>query len=60
MVRHRWDVFTASIALLRLHLGGSWPRVAITLVAGLRPVVDKLRSRVSSAGRRASVAARGG
>jgi len=37
VVRHWWDLPTAVLALLRLHLGGSWPRVVRSVLAGLAP-----------------------
>lgn len=37
VVRSWWDLVSAVIALLRLHLGGGWPRVVRSLVAGLAP-----------------------
>jgi hypothetical protein len=37
VVVHRWDLPAAASALLRLHLGGSWPRVVRSLLAGLSP-----------------------
>jgi phosphatidylglycerol lysyltransferase len=36
-VRSRWHFTAAAIALLRLHLGGSWPRVIRSVAAGLVP-----------------------
>ena len=37
VVRSWWDLLPAVIALLRLHLGGGWPRVVRSLVAGVVP-----------------------
>jgi lysylphosphatidylglycerol synthetase-like protein (DUF2156 family) len=44
-VRHRWGYGGAAVALLRLHLGGSWPRVLGSLLG--RP--PAARSRPTSA-----------
>ena len=37
VVVHWWDLPAAMLALLRLHLGGSWPRVVRSVLAGLAP-----------------------
>ena len=37
VLRHWWDLPAAALALLRLHLGGSWPRVISSVLAGLAP-----------------------
>ena len=37
VLRHWWDLPAAAFALLRLHLGGSWPRVLTSVLAGLAP-----------------------
>jgi lysylphosphatidylglycerol synthetase-like protein (DUF2156 family) len=37
MVGHRWQFPAVAIALLRLHLGGSWPRVIRSVRLGLVP-----------------------
>ena len=40
VVRHGWDLAGAAVALLRLHLGGSWPRV-VRSVAGSARIVGR-------------------
>jgi len=37
VLHHWWDLPAAALALLRLHLGGSWPRVITSVLAGLAP-----------------------
>jgi phosphatidylglycerol lysyltransferase len=37
VVAHWWDLPAGVLALLRLHLGGSWPRVVRSVLAGLAP-----------------------
>lgn len=41
VVRHRWGYGGAAVGLLRLHLGGSWPRVVASLLG--RPAADRSR-----------------
>lgn len=36
VVRHWWDLSGAALALLRLHLGGSWPRVLRSVAGSAR------------------------
>ena len=37
VVVHWWDLPAAVLAVLRLHLGGSWPRVVRSVLTGLAP-----------------------
>ncbi len=38
VVRHGWDFGGAALALLRLHLGGSWPRVVRSVAGSARAI----------------------
>ena len=44
VVRHWWDLAGAVVALLRLHLGGSWPRVLRSVAGSARVMGTRARA----------------
>ena len=47
VVRHRRDLFGVGLALVRLHLGGSWARVARSLRSAVRPPASPARAKAA-------------